>query len=122
MLYVQLGVLLAFLQVATAESDLSANYEVSTKDLKVGQLSSFQLTAGLCAVDVHRAQHAVACGQMALLDTVFGTERGLDASSDARAEINEIISQLEAKNPTPSPNEVGRTVQHFTDSWELEQL
>ncbi|KAI3435955.1 hypothetical protein D9Q98_002013 [Chlorella vulgaris] len=43
--------------------------------------------------------------KMALLDSFWGTERGLAASSDSRAEINELITQLEARNPTPEPNE-----------------
>jgi hypothetical protein len=43
----------------------------------------------------------------ALLDSLFGTERGLAARSEVRAEINELITQLEAKNPSPSPTEVG---------------
>mmetsp|Transcript_47549 Transcript_47549/g.121337 ORF Transcript_47549/g.121337 Transcript_47549/m.121337 type:complete len:309 (+) Transcript_47549:143-1069(+) len=43
--------------------------------------------------------------KMALLDSLFGTERGLKASSEVRAEINELLAQLEAKNPTPSPTE-----------------
>lgn len=42
----------------------------------------------------------------ALLDSFWGVDRGLSASSDARAEINELISQLEANNPTPLPNKV----------------
>lgn len=42
----------------------------------------------------------------ALLDSLYGTERGLAARSEVRAEINELITQLEAKNPTPSPTEV----------------
>lgn len=42
---------------------------------------------------------------MALLDSFWGTERGLAASSDSRAEINELITQLEARNPTPEPND-----------------
>lgn len=42
---------------------------------------------------------------MALLDSFWGTERGLAASSDSRAEINELLTQLEARNPTPEPNE-----------------
>ncbi|KIZ02337.1 hypothetical protein MNEG_5623 [Monoraphidium neglectum] len=42
----------------------------------------------------------------ALLDSLFGTERGLAARSEVRAEINELITQLEAKNPTPSPTEI----------------
>ncbi|KAL4458619.1 hypothetical protein ABPG75_013484 [Micractinium tetrahymenae] len=43
--------------------------------------------------------------KMALLDSFWGTDRGLAASSDSRAEINELITQLEARNPTPEPNE-----------------
>eukprot|EP00192_Tetraselmis_astigmatica_P014121 CAMPEP_0117650874 /NCGR_PEP_ID=MMETSP0804-20121206/1777_1 /TAXON_ID=1074897 /ORGANISM="Tetraselmis astigmatica, Strain CCMP880" /LENGTH=315 /DNA_ID=CAMNT_0005456785 /DNA_START=70 /DNA_END=1017 /DNA_ORIENTATION=- len=41
----------------------------------------------------------------ALLDSLFGTERGLTASAETRAEINELLAQLEAQNPTPCPNE-----------------
>lgn len=37
---------------------------------------------------------------------MYGTERGLSARSEVRAEINELITQLEACNPNPSPNEV----------------
>lgn len=44
--------------------------------------------------------------QAQLLDSLFGTERGLSASSEVRAEINELITQLEAKNPNPSLQEV----------------
>lgn len=40
-----------------------------------------------------------------LIDTLYGTQRGLRASSDSRAEIVELITQLEAKNPTPAPTE-----------------
>lgn len=48
--------------------------------------------------------------QAALLDSFFGTERGLSGRSEVRAEINELITQLEAKNPTPSPTEVRQVV------------
>uniref|UniRef100_A0A0C9SAD9 TSA: Wollemia nobilis Ref_Wollemi_Transcript_4013_1555 transcribed RNA sequence n=1 Tax=Wollemia nobilis TaxID=56998 RepID=A0A0C9SAD9_9CONI len=41
----------------------------------------------------------------ALLDSFYGTDRGLRASSETRAEIIELITQLEAKNPTPAPTE-----------------
>lgn len=34
----------------------------------------------------------------ALLDSFWGTERGLTASADTRAEINELVVQLEASN------------------------
>lgn len=40
-----------------------------------------------------------------LIDSLYGTQRGLRASSDTRAEIIELITQLEAKNPTPAPTE-----------------
>lgn len=40
-----------------------------------------------------------------LVDTLYGTEYGLRASAEVRAEIFELVSQLEAENPTPKPNE-----------------
>lgn len=40
-----------------------------------------------------------------LLDSFYGTNRGLSASSETRAEIVELIAQLEAKNPNPAPTE-----------------
>jgi hypothetical protein len=52
----------------------------------------------------------------ALMDTIDGTERGLQASSDARAEINELLTQLEGRNPTPSPNDV---LAMLSGSWKL---
>ncbi|KAH7672235.1 Plastid lipid-associated protein/fibrillin conserved domain-containing protein [Dioscorea alata] len=40
-----------------------------------------------------------------LRDLLYGTDRGLKASSETRAEIVELITQLEAKNPTPAPTD-----------------
>lgn len=40
-----------------------------------------------------------------LVDSFYGTNRGLSASSETRGEIVELITQLEAKNPTPAPTE-----------------
>ncbi|XP_057795013.1 light-induced protein, chloroplastic-like [Salvia miltiorrhiza] len=40
-----------------------------------------------------------------LVDSFYGTKRGLSASAETRGEIVELISQLEAKNPTPAPTE-----------------
>ncbi|ONK70264.1 uncharacterized protein A4U43_C05F31940 [Asparagus officinalis] len=40
-----------------------------------------------------------------LKELLYGTDRGLKASSETRAEIVELITQLEAKNPTPAPTE-----------------
>ncbi|KAL9257121.1 Plastid-lipid-associated protein, chloroplastic-like protein [Drosera capensis] len=41
----------------------------------------------------------------ALVGSFYGTDRGLRASSETRAEIVELITQLEAKNPNPAPTE-----------------
>ncbi|KAG8385782.1 hypothetical protein BUALT_Bualt03G0081100 [Buddleja alternifolia] len=40
-----------------------------------------------------------------LVDSFYGTCRGLSATSETRAEIVELITKLEAKNPTPAPTE-----------------
>lgn len=40
-----------------------------------------------------------------LKEALYGTERGLRASSETRAEVVELITQLEARNPTPAPTE-----------------
>ncbi|KAK9796640.1 hypothetical protein WJX73_006945 [Symbiochloris irregularis] len=40
-----------------------------------------------------------------LLDSFFDVDRGLNLTSEVGAEILELISQLEARNPTAAPNE-----------------
>jgi PAP_fibrillin len=42
----------------------------------------------------------------ALIDSFWGTERGLSATADTRAEINELITQLEAANTCNNPTDV----------------
>lgn len=41
----------------------------------------------------------------ALVDTVYGSDFGFRASAEVRAEALELVSQLEAANPTPAPTE-----------------
>jgi hypothetical protein len=41
----------------------------------------------------------------ALVDTVYGTELGFRTGSEVRAEVSELVAQLEASNPTPAPVE-----------------
>lgn len=60
----------------------------------------------------------------ALVDSFYGTDRGLRASSETRAEIVELITQLEAKNPTPAPTEAlnllnGKWILAYTSFSEL---
>ncbi|EOA17043.1 hypothetical protein CARUB_v10005278mg [Capsella rubella] len=40
-----------------------------------------------------------------LADSLYGIDRGLNASSETRAEIGDLITQLESKNPTPAPTD-----------------
>ncbi|GFY91708.1 fibrillin [Actinidia rufa] len=40
-----------------------------------------------------------------LVDSFYGTDRGLKATSETRAEVVELITKLEAMNPTPAPTE-----------------
>lgn len=40
-----------------------------------------------------------------LVDCLYGTNRGLSASNETRAEIVELITQLEATNPNPAPTQ-----------------
>ncbi|KAK3026684.1 hypothetical protein RJ639_041531 [Escallonia herrerae] len=40
-----------------------------------------------------------------LVDSVYGTELGFRASAEVRAEVLELVVQLEAANPTPAPTE-----------------
>ncbi|CAL5359557.1 unnamed protein product [Camellia sinensis] len=40
-----------------------------------------------------------------LVDTVYGTNLGYGATSEVRAEVAELVCQLEAANPTPAPTE-----------------
>ena len=87
--------------------------EMSAADIKVctagteaggGGIATKPLRRSCAAA--HQATLAPHRPQAALLDSLYGTERGLAARSEVRAEINELITQLEAKNPNPSPNEV----------------
>ncbi|KAK7252506.1 hypothetical protein RIF29_36491 [Crotalaria pallida] len=60
----------------------------------------------------------------ALVDTVYGTELGFRAGSEIRAEVSELVTQLEAANPTPNPVEEpglldGNWVLLYTASSEL---
>ncbi|KAF7064960.1 hypothetical protein CFC21_071158 [Triticum aestivum] len=51
------------------------------------------------------AASEVAALKLKLKAALYGTERGLRASSETRAEVVELITQLEARNPTPAPTE-----------------
>lgn len=52
----------------------------------------------------------------ALLDSLYGTERGLAARSEVRAEINELISQLEATTKFETADE---SLEQMEGDWKL---
>jgi hypothetical protein len=55
--------------------------------------------------DAAPAASEVVALKQKLKAALYGTERGLRASSETRAEVVELITQLEARNPTPAPTE-----------------
>ncbi|GFQ07880.1 plastid lipid-associated protein 3 chloroplastic [Phtheirospermum japonicum] len=52
----------------------------------------------------------------ALVDTVYGSGFGFRASPEVRAEVLELVSQLEARNPTSAPTE---SIELFDGNWVL---
>ena len=52
-----------------------------------------------------------------LLDSFFGTNRGLSASAETRSEVNELITRLESLNPTPSPTDA---MDSLSGTWRLQ--
>ncbi|KAL2348909.1 hypothetical protein Fmac_002909 [Flemingia macrophylla] len=70
------------------------------------------------------AEYPVEGLKRALVDTVYGTELGIRAGSEVRAEVSELVTQLEAANPTLAPVEEpallnGNWVLLYTASSEL---
>lgn len=49
-------------------------------------------------------------------DTLWGTGRGLSANSDTRAEITDLVAQLEAKTPITEPNQA---LDQLAGEWRL---
>uniref|UniRef100_A0A061SGE8 Plastid lipid associated protein n=2 Tax=Tetraselmis sp. GSL018 TaxID=582737 RepID=A0A061SGE8_9CHLO len=79
-----------------------------------------KLTSALSSVTeepASRQQSSDAYGaKMALLDAVYGAGRGLDASMEVRASVEELISQLEAINPEPTP---AQAMELLNGRWKL---
>jgi hypothetical protein len=61
--------------------------------------------ATVAVVEEEKPMSEIESLKRGLVDSFYGTDRGLTASSETRAEIVELITQLEAKNPTPAPTE-----------------
>ncbi|KAL6178620.1 hypothetical protein ACLB2K_050138 [Fragaria x ananassa] len=57
------------------------------------------------AVEVEEVDSKLTELKRCLVDTLYGTELGFRAGSEVRAEVVELVNQLEAANPTPAPTE-----------------
>ncbi|KAK9985165.1 hypothetical protein SO802_034690 [Lithocarpus litseifolius] len=55
--------------------------------------------------DVSPEENKLAELKRCLVDTVYGTEFGFRASPEVRAEVSELVNQLEAANPTRAPTQ-----------------
>ena len=53
-----------------------------------------------------------------LLDSMEGTEKGLEGSAESRGEILELLAQLEARNPTPAPTSAAE-MSKLEGTWRL---
>lgn len=81
------------------EGEISGSF-VSTRELEEGRADESE------AEEAEKRRRL----KQAVVDSVFGTERGLKASSETRAEVAELITQLEAHNPTAYPTEALSTL------------
>jgi hypothetical protein len=75
----------------------------ATTDLPKSPIFSFNIVHSSSLVP--SPYNIVGFQSLRLVDCFYGTEYGLRASSQTRAEIGKLISQLEAQNPTPVPTE-----------------
>ncbi|KAK6934955.1 Plastid lipid-associated protein/fibrillin conserved domain [Dillenia turbinata] len=72
-----------------------------TGDKYIGSGNGSASAAGTTEVFEDKAAELKRC----LVDTIYGTELGFRATAEVRAEVLELVNQLEAVNPTPAPVE-----------------
>jgi len=90
---------------ASVEPLSASDVAASTADADAGAAPQPEPAQPSAASPASDFEPSVEDYKAALLDSFYGTQRGLTAKSEVRAEINELISQLEAKNPMPNPTE-----------------
>ncbi|KAL6553195.1 prolyl aminopeptidase [Orobanche gracilis] len=87
----------------TKPSKLKQNFSVrASVEYEIGPQSEYP-AASVAVLEKKPSEIDVLKKQ--LVDSFYGTNKGLSASSETRAEIVELITHLEAKNPTPAPTE-----------------
>ncbi|XP_009398685.2 probable plastid-lipid-associated protein 2, chloroplastic [Musa acuminata AAA Group] len=74
-------------------------------DDEQGEEGGEEPLGGLAVTELLVAASEVSDLKKKLMDLVYGTDWGLKTSSETRAEIVELIGQIEAKNPTPAPTD-----------------
>lgn len=76
-----------------------------TDDDEWGSEKEEPYAAGVAVAEAEEKPTETEKLKKALVDSFYGTDRGLKATSETRAEIVELITQLEAKNPNPAPTD-----------------
>ena len=82
----------------------------STNDDEWGPEKEEPSEAAVAVADEEKSEPSAEAAEIerlkkALVDSFYGTDHGLKATSETRAEIVELITQLKAKNPTAAPTE-----------------
>lgn len=95
--------------VADAAAETMSSMTPSPKDVAS---AAEEMASALVDVDYMSVEDLKA----ALLDSLYMTERGLAPNAEARAEIHELLNQLEAKCPTPNPTE---NMDKLAGTWKL---
>jgi len=106
---------------AAAEAAVEPEFAEPEKGVKVEKPEVPDVSEAVEAVedvakDIGEAASGTGELKLSLLDAIYGTKRGFRASSETRAEIAEIVGQLEAKNPTEAPSE---ETEKFNGKWLL---
>ncbi|XP_057512509.1 plastid-lipid-associated protein, chloroplastic-like [Actinidia eriantha] len=98
----------SFSTAATAERakiSLGARRIIRVRAVSENELGPEREAGDAVAVAKEERPTEVDLLKQQLVDSFYGTDRGLRATSETRAEIVELITKLEAMNPTPAPTE-----------------
>ncbi|CAI5945253.1 unnamed protein product [Closterium sp. NIES-64] len=102
--------ILETLAQSAAATQAAATISASLEANAIAAGDSAEEAAAFAAAEVAEAaaraqQRQLRDLKLCLIDSLYGTERGFRASGETRAEVAELVAQLEAANPTEAPTE-----------------
>ncbi|CAI5514106.1 unnamed protein product [Closterium sp. Naga37s-1] len=102
--------ILETLAQSAAATQAAATISASLEANAIAGGDSAEEAAAFAAAEVAEAaaraqQRQLRDLKLCLIDSLYGTERGFRASGETRAEVAELVAQLEAANPTEAPTE-----------------